>query len=147
MLNNIGLKNVHLLAGLFRERMSVNRNYLMELDSNCLLQNFYLEAGIIIPGLQVVDDPASTNLHWGWEAPTCQLRGHFLGHWLSAAAKLVASENDTELKVKTAHIISELARCQQLNGGKWIGSTPEKYFTMMEKISIYGPHSTPCTRL
>lgn len=149
MLNNIGLKNVHLLAGLFRERMSVNRNYLMELDSNCLLQNFYLEAGIIIPGLQVVDDPASANLHWGWEAPTCQLRGHFLGHWLSAAAKLVASENDAELKVKTEHIISELARCQQLNGGKWIGSIPEKYFTMMEKNQYvwspqYTMHKTCC---
>ena len=143
MLNNIGLKNVHLLAGLFRERMSVNRNYLMELDSNCLLQNFYLEAGIIIPGLQVVDDPASANLHWGWEAPTCQLRGHFLGHWLSAAAKLVASENDAELKVKTEHIISELARCQQLNGGKWIGSIPEKYFTMMEKNQyVWSPQYT-----
>lgn len=24
--------------------------------------------------------------HGGWEDPSCQLRGHFLGHWLSAAA-------------------------------------------------------------
>lgn len=101
--------SVKILPGVFRERMDVNRSYLMELDSSCLLQNFCLEAGIILPGLQVVDNPETANLHWGWEAPTCQLRGHFLGHWLSAAAKLIAAENDAELKVKLDKIISELA--------------------------------------
>ena len=125
--------SVKILPGVFRERMDVNRSYLMELDSSCLLQNFCLEAGIILPGLQVVDNPETANLHWGWEAPTCQLRGHFLGHWLSAAAKLVAAENDAELKVKLDKIISELARCQELNGGEWAGSIPEKYFTRLIK--------------
>lgn len=75
--------SVKILPGVFRERMDVNRQYLLELDTNCLLQNFYLEAGIILPGLQVVDNPETANLHWGWEAPTCQLRGHFLGHWIA----------------------------------------------------------------
>lgn len=125
--------SVKILPGVFRERMDVNRSYLMELDSSCLLQNFCLEAGIILPGLQVVDNPETANLHWGWEAPTCQLRGHFLGHWLSAAAKLIAAENDAELKVKLDKIISELARCQELNGGEWAGSIPEKYFTRLIK--------------
>lgn len=131
MLNNAKIGSVKLLSGVFRERAEVNRRYLMELDANCLLQNFYLEAGIIIPGLQVVDDPATANLHWGWEAPTCQLRGHFLGHWLSAAAKLSAADKDMELKIKLDKIVSELARCQELNGGEWIGSIPEKYFTRL----------------
>ena len=133
MLKTAYKENVTVLPGVFRERMSLNRAYLIGLDSQCLLQNFYLEAGIIIPGLQVVDDPAKANLHWGWEAPTCQLRGHFLGHWLSAAAYYVAYDHDAELKVKLDKIISELARCQQLNGGEWIGSIPEKYFDMLAK--------------
>ncbi|WNS45217.1 beta-L-arabinofuranosidase domain-containing protein [Paenibacillus sp. MMS20-IR301] len=132
MLSTIDKRNVKLLPGIFRERMSVNREYLMELDTQCLLQNFYLEAGIIIPGLQVVDNPETAKLHWGWEAPTCQLRGHFLGHWLSAAAAYVASERDMELKAKLDTIIAELARCQELNGGEWIGSIPEKYFEKLE---------------
>lgn len=131
MLKPAEIGSVKILPGVFRERMDVNRSYLMELDSACLLQNFCLEAGIILPGLQVVDDPETANLHWGWEAPTCQLRGHFLGHWLSAAAKLIAAENDAELKVKLDKIISELARCQELNGGEWVGSIPEKYFTRL----------------
>lgn len=125
--------SVKILPGVFRERMDVNRQYLLELDANCLLQNFYLEAGIILPGLQVVDNPETANLHWGWEAPTCQLRGHFLGHWISAAAKLIAADDEPELRVKLDKIVSELARCQELNGGEWVGSIPEKYFTRLIK--------------
>lgn len=125
--------SVKILPGVFRERMDVNRQYLLELDANCLLQNFYLEAGIILPGLQVVDNPETANLHWGWEAPTCQLRGHFLGHWISAAAKLIAADGEPELRVKLDKIVSELARCQELNGGEWVGSIPEKYFTRLIK--------------
>lgn len=125
--------SVKILPGVFRERMDVNRQYLLELDTNCLLQNFYLEAGIILPGLQVVDNPETANLHWGWEAPTCQLRGHFLGHWISAAAKLIAADGEPELRVKLDKIVSELARCQELNGGEWVGSIPEKYFTRLIK--------------
>lgn len=100
MLQPVNHHNVQVLPSIFKERMQINRSYLLELDSACLLQNFYLEAGIIIPGLQVVDDPASANLHWGWEAPTCQLRGHFLGHWLAAASSYIVSDNDQALKVK-----------------------------------------------
>ena len=133
MLDKVNRHNVSLLSGLFRERADLNRNYLFELDSTCLLQNFYLEAGVVMPGLQVANDPEGAKLHWGWEAPICQLRGHFLGHWLSAAAAYCASNEDIELKAKLDKIISELARCQKLNGGEWIGSIPEKYFDLMAR--------------
>ncbi|MFT3951297.1 MAG: glycoside hydrolase family 127 protein [Oscillospiraceae bacterium] len=131
MLKAVDKRQVSVLPGLFRERMELNRTYLMELDTTCLLQNFYLEAGIIIPGIQVIDHPETVKLHWGWEAPTCQLRGHFLGHWLAAAASYIANDNDTQLKAKLDIIVAELARCQQLNGGEWVGSIPEKYFARL----------------
>ena len=143
MLRQCELTNVHLRPGLFRERAERNRAYLMELDTQCLLQNFYLEAGIILPGLQVVDDPTTANLHWGWEAPNCQLRGHFLGHWMSAAAMLMLTEKDRELKAKLEVIVDELDRCRILNGGKWIGSIPEKYFCKLERNEyIWSPQYT-----
>lgn len=128
MLKKAARENVTIFPGLFRERMKINRDYLLELDDQCLLQNFYLEAGVIMPEVQAVGDPASARLHWGWETPTCQLRGHFLGHWLSAAAAYYASEKDIDIKIKLDKIISELAMCQQLNGGEWAGPIPEKYF-------------------
>ena len=143
MLKRAALKDVRVLPGLFRQRMDLNEAYLLELDSGCLLQNFYLEAGIILPGLQVVPDPSAAKMHWGWEAPSCQLRGHFLGHWLSAAASLCANDSKPELRAKLDHIVSELARCQQLNGGEWVGSIPEKYFAMMKPDRyIWSPQYT-----
>lgn len=134
---------VKLTAGLFKERERVNRDYLMELESRALLQNFYNEAGIMLPDLQIVEDPDSCYLHWGWEAPTCQLRGHFLGHWMSAAAHLVASNKDRELEAKLLNIVDELKLCQENNGGKWIGSIPEKYFKRLENNAyIWSPQYT-----
>lgn len=132
MLKAFDLNEVCVLPGLFRERMVVNRDYLMELGTQELLQNFYLEAGIIMPGLQVLEHPEQAKLHWGWEAPTCQLRGHFLGHWLSAAAALIASERDEGLRAKLNQIVSELGKCQACNGGQWVAPIPEKYFRIME---------------
>ena len=128
MLNSIKTK---INGGIFRNRMDINRSYLLELDPQCLLQNFYLEAGIIMPGLQVISNPDDANLHWGWESPACQLRGHFLGHWLSAAARLISAENNEVLKQRLDYIISELSKCQERNGGEWVGSIPEKYFDWM----------------
>lgn len=133
MLKQVESKKVKLLPSIFRERYDLNRNYLMSLKNQGLLQNFYLEAGIILPGLQVLHNPDTDDIHWGWDAPTCQLRGHFLGHWLSAASSIFSSEKDYELKAKIDKIIDELFKCQELNGGEWIGSIPEKYFEKLEK--------------
>ena len=143
MPDSVERKNVKVTGGVFRERMDLNRAYLMELDTTCLLQNFYIEAGIGLPGIQAVSDPSAAKLHWGWEAPVCQLRGHFLGHWLSAASRLIASENDEELKLKLDKIVSEISRCQQRNGGEWTGPIPEKYFDLMaEPDYIWSPQYT-----
>lgn len=133
MLKAARYENVHLLPSLFSDRAQVNRSYLMELENQGLLQNFYLEAGIVMPGLQVLDDPSAAALHWGWEAPTCQLRGHFTGHWMSAAAMLVMTTGDRGLKARLEDIIDELDKCRLLNGGKWIGSIPEKFFGKLER--------------
>jgi DUF1680 family protein len=107
------------------------------LKTENLLQNYYLEAGLWSPRSR------SHDIHWGWEAPTCQLRGHFLGHWLSAAAMLAANTGDQEIKGKADFIISELARCQQENGGEWAGSIPEKYLDWVAHGKrVWAPHYT-----
>lgn len=143
MIKNISSKNVTLNPSLFKNRAEHNRDYLMSLNNKALLQNFYLEAGINLPNLMVVEDPENSWLHWGWEAPSSQLRGHFLGHWLSAAAMLYQTNHDIEIKAKMEVIINELARCQEENGGKWVGSIPEKYFTRLEKKKdIWSPQYT-----
>jgi DUF1680 family protein len=122
---------------MFQQRFDLNRRYLMSLRSDNLLQNYYMEAGLWGPRTRPED------CHGGWESPTCQLRGHFLGHWLSAAARIYASMGDTEVKGKADWIVSELARCQEENGGEWVGSIPEKYLDWIVRgKGVWAPHYT-----
>lgn len=119
---------VQLHDGIFLHRQNLVKNYLLSLKSDCLLQAFYFEANIApwsISGAIGAPDPNA--LHWGWESPQCQLRGHFLGHWLSGAAQCYALTGDLQIKAKADAIIAELSRCQEANGGQWLGPTPEKY--------------------
>ena len=129
--------SVRLLPSLFQHRFDLNRRYMLSLKTESLLQNFYLEAGLWAPRSRYEE------IHWGWEAPTCQLRGHFLGHWLSAAAHIAANTGDQEVKGKADYIVSELARCQKENGGEWAGSIPEKYLDWVARgKQVWAPHYT-----
>jgi len=128
---------VRLLPSMFQHRFDLNRRYLMSLHTENLLQNHYMEAGLWAPRAK----PEAC--HWGWESPTCQVRGHFLGHWLSAAAHIYANTSDTEIKSKADHIVSELAHCQEENGGEWAGSIPEKYLDWVVRGKpVWAPHYT-----
>lgn len=120
-------RQVNLLDGELRRRETANRTYLMKLTSDNLLFNFRLEAGRYT-GREIPPDA-----HGGWESPVCQLRGHFLGHWLSAAAMRYQATGDAELKLKADLIIQELAECQKDNGGQWVGPIPEKYLHWIAK--------------
>ncbi|MCJ7738077.1 MAG: glycoside hydrolase family 127 protein, partial [Anaerolineae bacterium] len=125
------LDQVQLLRGEPKRRYDLNRSYVMSLTNRSLLQNFYLEAGLLRGILRATshgDPDVGDDWHWGWESPTCQLRGHFLGHWLSAAARMYATTGDIEAKAKADTIVAELARCQERNGGEWVFSIPEKYY-------------------
>jgi len=128
---------VKLLPSMFQHRFDLNRRYLMSLRSENLLQNHYMEAGLWGPRFNPED------CHWGWESPTCQVRGHFLGHWLSAAARIYANAGDAEVRSKADWIVSELARCQKENGGEWAGSIPEKYLDWVVRGKpVWAPHYT-----
>jgi DUF1680 family protein len=131
--HSFGLDQVQLSPGLFRDRFDLSLNYVMSLRDDNLLQNFYLEAGIkkdfhgAYRATAHGNSGAGDDLHWGWESPTCELRGHFLGHWLSAAARIYKATGKLEVKLKADRIVSELKRCQDKNGDGWVGSSPEKY--------------------
>jgi DUF1680 family protein len=104
-----------------RRREQANKEYLMKLSSDNLLLNYRVEAG------RFTAREVPADAHTGWESPVCQLRGHFLGHWLSAAAIHYYTSKDKDIKAKADLIINELEECQKDNGGQWIGPIPEKY--------------------
>lgn len=112
---------VTLFEGDMRRREEANRQYLMKLETPHLLRSYLHEAG------RYSGRGADGNALGGWEDLSCQLRGHFLGHWLSAAALNFEATGDTELKAKTENILDELELCQKDNGGQWVCAIPEKY--------------------
>jgi hypothetical protein len=131
-------------------RFDLNLKYLKSLTNENLLRNFYLQAGLWAyhggPSTTFEKNEAEhgpSSWHWGWESPTSALRGHFLGHWLSAAAKVYAQTGDEELRAKTARIVRELARCQEANGGEWAAAIPEVFFhRIAEGKKVWAPHYT-----
>ncbi len=130
-------KNVILQDGELLAREKRNEDYLMELDSGALLQNYTLEAG------RYQEFGSKKLKHGGWEDPSCQLRGHFLGHWLSAAAMRYAEDGNEELIGKAGRIVHELRLCQIDNGGRWAASIPEKYFKWIAAgKAVWAPHYT-----
>ncbi len=129
--------NVTLISGEFKRREDDNRSYLMELTSRNLMYNYELEAAL------THDAHIPPDIHGGWESPTCQLRGHFLGHWLSAAAMRIHETSDSELKAKADNIVERLYACQKANGGSWAASIPEKYlYRIADGKGIWAPHYT-----
>ena len=137
VLQSLPIDSTHLLQGLFQQRFELNRSYLMKLSNDNLLRNFYLEAGL----WSYANQPE--HIHWGWESPTCQVRGHFLGHWLSGAARSFTATGDSELKAKADRIVAELGRCQKENGGEWAGSIPAHYLDLIARgKAALAPHYT-----
>jgi uncharacterized protein len=130
---------VRLLPGMFLDRYNLNRRYVMSLHNANLLQNYYQEAGLWGPR----DRAGMADCHGGWEIPTCQVRGHFLGHWLSAAARIVAATGAGEVKAKADAVVAELARCQKENGGEWAGPIPTTYLDWIARGKpVWAPQYT-----
>lgn len=125
--------DVQLLDSMFKARFDVNRNYLLSLDNDSLLYPYRFEAALPhweYHGPESLTRPGKP--YGGWEHPTCSLRGHFLGHFLSACARIYATTGDKEIKNKADSIVMELARCQQQNGNGYVGPIPEKFFDILE---------------
>ncbi len=66
-------------ATLGARAMALNKDYMLSLDVDSLLLTFRRNAGLPAPG-----DPFVGS----WEDPACEVRGQFMGHYLSATARL-----------------------------------------------------------
>ena len=122
------LTSVRLLDGPFRDAMLLDERYLLSLDPNRFLHTFRINAGL----------PTAAKPYGGWEKPDCELRGHCLGHYLSACSLMYASTGNVELKQRVDYIVGELAKCQEALPSKgynqgYLSAFPESFIDRAEQ--------------
>jgi len=109
---------VKLSPGPFAAAASWNLAYLQRLSPERLVHNFRVNAGL----------PSSAQPLGGWEAPGVELRGHFTGHFLSAAALQYAASGGPAVRDRAQFIVDELARAQRALGGGYLSAFPLEYW-------------------
>lgn len=88
------LTEVRLLEGPFREAMRRDEAYPLSLALDRLLHPFRVNAGL----------PSAAAPLGGWEAPEVELRGHSLGHFLTANALMYAATGDARFKTRADRV-------------------------------------------
>lgn len=128
------LGDVRLLEGPFQAAQELDRKYLHDLDPDRLLHTFRLNAGL----------PSAAEPLGGWEEPNCELRGHSMGHYLSACALMYAATGDAELKDRATTLVAELAKCQAALGESgYLSAFPETWFDRAEaRQPVWAPYYT-----
>ena len=128
------LRDVTLEAGPLQQARDWNRAYMMRLPNDRLLHNFRVTAGL----------PSNAKPLGGWEDPKCEVRGHFVGHYLSASALLYAATSDTAVKAKADEIVAALTECQvALNQDGYLSAFPSEFFDRLDRLqNVWAPYYT-----
>lgn len=125
------MPDVRLLPGPFKDMMELNRSYLYSLPNERLAHNFRVTAGI----------PSDADPLGGWEAPDCELRGHYVGHYLSSCALLHASTGDEPIRRKADDLVQMLSECQAKDG--YLGAYPTTFYDRLRKHErVWAPFYT-----
>ena len=126
--------SVRLAPGVFKEQEEINARYLDSLAVDRLLYSFRATAGI----------PSSAAPYKGWEAPTCELRGHFNGgHFLSAVALASAGSGNSDLRAKGDKLVAGLVQCQKKIGTGYLSAFPTDLFErLVQGKRVWAPFYT-----
>ncbi|KAJ8640885.1 hypothetical protein MRB53_017579 [Persea americana] len=110
-----------------------NLEYLLLLDEDSLVWSFRKTANLSTPG----------KAYGGWEDPAVELRGHFVGHYLSASARMWASTHNDTLYQKMSKVVSALHECQEKIGTGYLSAFPDEQFDRVEAIKpVWAPYYT-----
>lgn len=125
------MTDVRLLPSFWKDTMELDRSFLYALPNERLAHNFRVTAGI----------PSSADPLGGWEAPDCELRGHYVGHYLSSCALMHASTGDRFIATKADELVSMLAECQAKDG--YLGAYPANFYDRLRRHEpVWAPFYT-----
>nr|KYP58476.1 hypothetical protein KK1_013885 [Cajanus cajan] len=133
-LKQVSLHDVRLHEGsIHAQAQHTNLEYLLMLDVDRLLWSFRKTAGLPTPGTP----------YGGWEDPKMELRGHFVGHYLSASALMWASTHNDTLKKKMSALVADLSVCQEKIGTGYLSAFPSEFFDRFEATKyVWAPYYT-----
>lgn len=133
-LKEVPLGDVRLAPdSLYWYAQQTNLEYLLMLDVDNLVWSFRKTAGLSTPGQP----------YGGWESPGQELRGHFVGHYMSASAKMWSSTKSGTLKEKMIAVVSALSDCQEKMGNGYLSAFPSEFFDRFEAIKpVWAPYYT-----
>ncbi|WOK92945.1 hypothetical protein Cni_G01637 [Canna indica] len=133
-LSEVSLHDVSLDPdSMYGRAQQTNLEYLLLLDVDRLVWSFRKEAGISTPG-----EP-----YGGWEGPNVELRGHFVGHYLSSTSQMWASTHNQTLYGKMSSVVDALYDCQKKIGTGYLSAFPPELFDRFEAIkSVWAPYYT-----
>lgn len=132
------LADVRLLDGPFRDAMQRDLAYLLQLDPDRLLHTFRFNVNL----------PTMAEPYGGWEGPDVELRGHTMGHYLTACALMYRSTGNEELKRRVDYLVTELARCQAASPAAgfhegYLSAFPESFIDRVENLKpVWAPWYT-----
>jgi DUF1680 family protein len=128
------IRQVRLGDGPCKAAMEADRQYLRSLPPERLLHTFRVNAGIA----------SSAQPLGGWEAPDCELRGHYAGgHYLSACALMYAACDDEDLKNNAGRVVTELGKCQAALKSGYLSAFPIEFFDRLrERQKVWAPFYT-----
>ena len=117
--------HVRLLSGSpFYDRQELHRKgTLAQLDPDKLLYEYRNFA-------KVPQANGVSSGYGGWD--TGFLRGHMLGHYLSATSRMAAATGDSSFQTKANAVVSELAKCQTALGSGYLAPFSTAVFDWVE---------------
>jgi len=118
--------------------MERDRAYLLRLDPDRLLHTFRLNVGL----------PSKAEPYGGWEGPDVELRGHSIGHYLSACSLMYRSTGEAVFKQRVDYLVAELVKCQAASPAMgyhegYLSAFPESFIERVEaRQPVWAPWYT-----
>ena len=111
-----------------------SRGFMLRIAPERMLHNFRVTAGL----------PSTAVPLGGLEKPDSLLRGHWVGHYMSACGLLYASTSDQEIKARGDALVAGLAECQKkLNAGGYVSAFPQEEFDKLDRgQKVWAPFYT-----
>ena len=124
-LQDFSMGDVTLLDAYESNALSKEIYYLKSLNADMLLKGFCNIGGV----------ESNATLYGGWE--NSAIKGHTLGHYLTAVSQAYASTGDAGLLDIADHIVDILSQCQNAQTG-YLAAIPESHYNQIAKGNTSG---------